>query len=352
MKSYFKKSGIILTLCILIFISSCTSAPNNTTPVGAPLRDTRTDLLGTVTSLTLYDTVEQAVFDEAFSIVSDIDKRMSVNRADSEISSINMDSDGDFVPVSTDTYELIKQAVDFSDSFGGTFDITIGAVVELWKSGETFSVLPDESDIRNKLSLINYRDISFDENGVRLNKPGMKLDLGSIAKGYACDKTVEYLKSRKVTSALLDFGGNIYAHGTKPGGSSWSIGIRNPIIGENDVVCSVNVQNTSVVTSGVYERYFEENGKMYHHLLDPKTGYPVDNGLLSVTIVDVSSTRADALSTACFVLGLENGYALIESLPESEAIFITENNTIFVTSGLAENVSLLDTNFQISPTAP
>ena len=135
--------------------------------------------------------------------------------------------------------------------------------------------------------------------------------------------------------------------GEKPDASPWKLGIRSPILGENAIVCTVTVENTSLVSSGGYERYFEECGALYHHLLDPSTGYPADSGIISMTIIDESSTRADALSTACFVLGLEKGLELLESLPGSEGLFIMRDHSVVVTSGLAEKVRILDERFHM-----
>jgi thiamine biosynthesis lipoprotein len=179
---------------------------------------------------------------------------------------------------------------------------------------------------------------------------GMKLDLGGIAKGYACDKALESLKDSGAKSALLDLGGNIYALGKKPDGSDWKVGVIVPYAGEGGVACSVSVSDRAIVTSGSYQRFFSKDGKTYHHILDPATGYPADNDLLSATIVGPSATDADGFSTACFVIGRASGVALIESVPEYEAIFITKDNKIYVTSGLAGQVQVLDERFRLEET--
>ena len=347
-----RKIILLVNIAVMMMFTSCSGPSVGAGVTKPPVQDMRMDLLGTLISVSIYDDADagssRRVFDEAFDIVADIDARMSVNNPDSEISNIGRAGGKNAVAVSEDTYELIERAIGFSELYGGVFDITVGAVMELWKTDEVFNVRPDDEEIKNRLPLINYKDVFLtDEGGVMLKKEGMKLDLGSIAKGYACDKVLEYLKSQDIAAALLDFGGNIYVYGSKPDGSQWKVGIRAPIAGENEVVCTATVSDVSVVTSGGYERYFEEGGVVYHHLLDPETGYPAKNGLLSVSIVDASSTRADALSTACFVLGLEEGYKLLESLPESEGIFITDDNNVYVTTELFDKVDLLDKRFKI-----
>ena len=335
----------VLLLNSLLVLAACAGPDISARTV--PVKETRTDLLGTVISITVYEDVDKKVFDEAFSLVSDIDARMSANRADSEIAAIGRESGKSAVPVSDDTYSLIERAKEFSERCGGAFDITVGSVMDLWKTGETFNVLPEASDIASMLPLIDYRDIILSEEGVMLADEGMQLDLGAIAKGYACDTVVDYLKAQGIKTALLDFGGNIYVFGEKADGTAWKLGIRSPIIGESGIACAVTVKDASVVSSGGYERYFEERGETYHHIIDPKTGYPADSGIVSMTIIDESSARADALSTACFVLGAEKGYALLESLPDSEGVFILEDNSIVITSGLAGKVSVIDERFHM-----
>ena len=338
--------SLLLTLiCALISLSACkkTDDTDNVTP----LKETQTDLLGTAISITIYGSTDKKLIEKAFSIVSDIDVRMSANRNDSEISKIGQESGKRAVPVSSDTYALTKRAVELSEISGGAFDVTIGPVMELWKTDEIFCVLPQTSDISECLQFVDYKNIYLAEGSVMLAVEGMKLDLGAIAKGFACDTVKEYLKQNGVETALLDFGGNICAYGKKPDGSPWKLGIRSPILGESGIVCTITVKDTSVVTSGGYERYFEKNDVIYHHLLNPETGFPADSGVISVTIINASSTTADALSTACFVLGLDKGLELLESLPDTEGIFISEDYKITVTSGLTGTVTLTDERFNI-----
>ena len=340
----------LVRLCIFVLVtamlSACSTAGvTNTKP--ELTRDIRTDFLGTAIMISAYDKISTKTFDEAFSVVADIDAKMSVNKPDSEISTINNAAGTGIVNVSDETRSLIQTATALSATSGGAFDISVGAVMELWKADGVFCVLPDEGEIEMKQALVGYQNIQIGEDGVGLGLSGMKLDLGAIAKGYACDKALEYLKSQGIQSAMLDFGGNIYAHGTKPDGTTWNVGVRAPFPDENEPICVVSVQDVSVVTSGGYERNFEENGTVYHHILDPKTGYPAQSGLLAVTIVDVSSTRADALSTACFVLGLAEGYRLLETQEGSEGIFVTADYTIVLTPGLVGRVTLQDERFAI-----
>ena len=161
------------------------------------------------------------------------------------------------------------------------------------------------------------------------------MDLGFIAKGFIADRLKESLLEKGVESALINLGGNILAVGSKPDGSPFEIGVRKPFDTQNTALTTLSLSDRSLVSSGVYERYFEKDGKRYHHLLDPFTGYPVENGLLGVTILSSSSMEGDALSTTAFVLGPEEGMALIESLPDTEAVFITEDYKLHYSSGLS-----------------
>ena len=236
------------------------NSSSQSTDSTSPIKETRANLLGTAISITIYGDTDKKVFEEAFSIVADIDTRMSANRDDSEISKIGHASGTTAVPVSADTYALIERAVEISKLCGGAFDISIAPIMERWKADEFFCILPQASEISGRLPLVDYGNIILSDGSVMLAEAGMKLDLGAIAKGYACDTVLEYLKTNGVETALLDFGGNIYTYGEKPDKSPWKLGIRSPIIGESSVVCTVTVRNTSVVTSGGYERYFEKNG--------------------------------------------------------------------------------------------
>ena len=341
-------------------LSACAKAEKEATPAASihkadnfeMAEAKRTDLLGTVITLSTYDEIAPELFEETFSLVEAIDAKMSVNSAESEISKINNNSGITPTVVSQEVHDLVSWASDFSRVSNGAFDITIGSVMQLWKLDGTFEVLPEDEEIQKNLPLVNNDEITFYNDSILLNKPGMRLDLGGIAKGYACDMSLAYMKMKGIHSALLNFGGNIYAYGTKPDGSPWHIGIQTPYIKKDTIACSIDVSNTAVVTSGGYKRYFEKDNVTYHHILDPNTGYPAESGLLSVTIIDPSSTRADALSTACFVMGLEQGYRFLDTMPESEGIFITTDNQVYFTKGLLGKVTMMDSEFTLAEFEP
>jgi thiamine biosynthesis lipoprotein len=301
-------------------------------------------LLGSVITISAYGDVTEDIFDECFDYVRNIDVSMSVGKPSSEVAALNESGEAN---VSDDVYALATQAIEYSKLSGGAFDISVGAVADLWKSGDVFDNLPDPEEIAAKLPFVGYEKITLAPSNVISLEPNARVDLGGIAKGFACDKALDILKKHGVKHALLDFGGNIYAHGHKPDGSPWRVGVRNPVIGADGYICVIEINDKTVVTSGGYERFFEKDGKRYHHILDPKTGYPIENELLSATIITERSTDADALSTACFVLGLEDGTELIENLDDCEAIFVTELNEIYVTSGLSGMITVTDESFTL-----
>lgn len=232
---------------------------------------------------------------------------------------------------------MLNLALDFSRLTDGAFDMTVAPVMDLWDfTGSAPHTLPDPDALQESLQHVDYQTVSIEDDLVTLADPDAALDLGGIAKGYIADCLGTFLKQNGIESAMLDLGGNILVIGNKPDGSDWRIGIRRPFGESSDVIAVVPASDQSIVTSGTYERFFELDGQLYHHLIDPKTGYPVQNGLLSVTILANSSAQADALSTSCFVLGLERGMELIESLDDTEALFITEDMKLHRSSGFPE----------------
>jgi thiamine biosynthesis lipoprotein len=273
----------------------------------------------------------------------------------SGVVAINRKAGFESVKVRADLIELLETALHYAELSGGAFDPTIGPLVRLWGIGTDSPRVPDEEEIAQALELVNWRDLIIDrEPGTAfLRREGMALDLGAIAKGYAGDEALRIAREDKVKRAVIDLGGNIVTLGGREQKGKttlpWRIGIQNPSMGRGSYIGIVPVNDMSVVTSGVYERHFESGGKSYHHLLSTANGYPVENGLLSATIVTRSSTAADALSTAVFTLGFERGKAVIDSIPGAEAIFVFNDRSIRITGGLAEIFKLENKEFTLLP---
>ena len=307
--------------------------------------------LNSILTLDIYDTgldnakINQEVEDR----VRELENKMSTKIATSEVSKINDNAGIDKVKVSDDTYTVIKEALKYGKISKGKFDITVGNLVDLWGIGTENEKVPSKEEIQKALATVDYNKVEIDDNNktVFLKDKGMKIDLGAIAKGYVADDIVKILEKDGVKSAIINLGGNVYVYGNK-GGKNFKIGIRNPLSPDpNDYLGIYQSQNESVVTSGVYERFFEKDGKRYHHILSTSDGYPIDNNLISTSIITKSSMDANALSTTTFALGLEEGLKLIENTKNTEAMFITADKKIYMTSGLKEKFELKNSDFTI-----
>ena len=308
--------------------------------------------LGTINEVTLYDVNKKTgekILEECGSILMDIDNKMSNTIKSSDVSKINKNAGKAYTKVSKDTYYVIKKSIEFSNISNDTFDISVGPLIDLWSIGTDNAKVPNKEEIENILPLVDYSKILLnDENlSVKLSEENMKIDLGGIAKGYAADKIYDYLKSENIKSAIINLGGNILTLGSKNNDQPFSIGIQDPTMPRGNSIGNIKVTNKSVVTSGIYERYIEKDNKIYHHMLNPHTGYPFENNLNSVTIVSDESIICDALSTTTFGLGLDNGMKLIESLDNVDAIFITKDKKIYLSSNLKDKFNLTDTSFSI-----
>ena len=236
--------------------------------------------------------------------------------------------------------ELTAAGLYYGDLSDGAFDISIAPVSSLWDFTSGEGTVPDSEAIAEALELVNYRDVTLEGNALHFAKEGMQLDLGAVAKGYIADRIKDYLLEQGVESAIIDLGGNILCVGSRPGGDLFRIGLQRPFASRSETVATVEITDKSVVSSGIYERYFEEDGVLYHHILNPETGYPYDNGLVSVTIISDESVDGDGLSTSCFALGLEKGMELINSLPDVQAVFITEDGELHFSEGFEEELTV------------
>ncbi len=286
----------------------------------------------TVIQITIYDSNDSDLIAQCFSYCEDFENLISRTKEGSDIYRINHAS-GMPVEVSDTTIELLEAGIYYGELTDGAFDITIAPLSQLWDFKNNTRV-PEANDIKTALSHVNYKNILIDDNTVTLKDPEASIDLGGIAKGYMADCLKKYLEKEGIKSALINLGGNILTIGAKPDGSAFQIGIQRPFDKKNATITSASAIDSSVVTSGSYERYFEMDGKIYHHILDTNTGYPCQNDLLGVTILSQDSMAGDALSTACFALGLKDAKKLIDSLDGVEAIFITNEFSVSYSSNL------------------
>lgn len=321
---------IFSLLLLLIFsLSACASINRNNTE-----KYTKTGFyLDTVVSVTVYSETDAAYLDECLSLCGEYEKIFSRTDPESELFRLNSKGSAELSPALS---ELLQTALRYCEISGGRFDITMGAVSDMYAFSSASPYLPPDEEISDKLEHTGYEKISMDGNRATLEDGEAIIDLGAIAKGYIADALADFLRSKGVESAIIDLGGNILCLGSKPDGSNFKIGIQYPYRDSNKVIDTISLSDMSVVTSGVYQRWFEQDGKTYHHILDPKTGRSLDNGLISVSIISAKSTDCDALSTTAFAMGLEDGMALIDSLPETWAVFITEDMQLHYSAGFEE----------------
>ncbi len=282
---------------------------------------------------------------DTFKLCTEYENTLSKTVESSDIARIN-NSGGKPVEVGGDVIEVLEKGIEYGDLSEGAFDITIGKVTELWdfrseedRDNADAGRIPSENELSRAIEHVNYRNIAIDGNKVRLKDPDMEIDLGGIAKGYIADRLTAYLEKNGVTSAIIDLGGNIVAIGGKAADitgdkqSDFSIGIKDPESESGDLLGVLKCTDKTVVTSGTYERYFKSGGKIYHHILDTDTGYPVDTDILSVTIIADKgcSVDGDGLSTSCLALGREKAMNLIQGIDSVEAVIVDTEGNIYMT---------------------
>jgi thiamine biosynthesis lipoprotein len=263
---------------------------------------------------------------------------------ESDVGRLNRSAGAGPERVSDETYEVLARAAAFSQHCPGLFDVTVGPLIDLWRGRGESREPPDGAAIRRALSLVDHvcLELSPRERTARLKKPGQSVDLGGIGKGFAADRFLEVFRRYGVTSAFTNLGGNVAALGAKPDGYPWRVGIRHPRK-DGELIGAVSVADRSVVTSGDYQRCFiGSDGKRYHHILDPVTGYPAESGLVSVTVVAESSMDADALSTVLFVAGREKGLALLKEYPGTDAVLVDGDLRVTITAGLKDSFQAAD----------
>lgn len=340
-----KKTYIAFILVIfLVLVTACKSSNQN-----QPVTET-TFLLDTLNKITAYGPNASEAINEAFDRVAEIENKMTSHSNESEVVRINKASGHESVMISPDTFYVIEKGLDYSEKTKGRFDITIGPLVQLWGIGTENERVPSKIEIIEALELVDYKELILDpdKKSVKLKRPNMAIDLGAIAKGYAADEAARILRNKGIKNAVIDLGGNIFALGKKPDGNPWRVGIQDPSDNRGKSFATVEVSDKTLVTSGPYERFFEKNGKRYHHILDPDNGYPVQNGLISTTIITSKSIDADSLSTAVFAMGLKEGMKFIENLEGVDAILVTENFDVYTSSGVHQyNFQLIDDKYRL-----
>ncbi|MBC8551388.1 MAG: FAD:protein FMN transferase [Candidatus Brocadiales bacterium] len=295
--------------------------------------------MGTVFEVTIYTAdkyIAEKTFNDVFQEINRLDYLMSNYKKESVLSELNKNASTEPAECNTELASVIEQSLQYSEITDGAFDITIGPLMKKWGFFKKEGRIPGKEELEPILESVSYKNIIIEEKAIKslskdlgtvktvfFKNPGTQIDLGGIGKGYAVDRVTSVLKQNGISSALINFAGNIYTFGTPPGKDSWVIGLQHPRESEG-LLGTFEIKDKAVSTSGDYEKFFTIEGKRYSHIIDPRTGKPVE-GIVSVTIVTDNATRADALSTGVFVLGLEKGMALIEKLPDVEGIIIYED---------------------------
>ncbi len=316
---------LLIALVLLALLAGC--APQGETPVQASFFAMNTSM-----SATVYG--DSDAVEEVKALIAALEAQLSVTDPGSAVYAINRDGSG---ALDGEAALLLDGALELCRRTEGALDLSIYPVVRAWGFTTGDYRVPGQEELAGLLALVDYTRIGWDGSTVTL-EPGMEIDLGSVGKGFAGQRAAQLLRQRGVTSALLSLGGNIQAIGSKPDGSAWKIGVRDPL-GEDSLLV-LSVRDKAVVTSGGYERYFEADGRSYWHIMDPATGRPAESGLLSVTVVAEDGLMCDGLSTALFVMGLDRAREFWAENRDFEAVFITESGTVCLTEGLQDAYTL------------
>ena len=323
-----KRFALLLPLLLLL----CACGQTQTQDQEVPTVQKTNFQMDTVVTITLYDWTDETAIDDAFKEIDRLESLLSVEKEGSDLDRLAKAAGQDWVEIAPETREVLELAKEYYTTSGGLLDVTAGPLIDLWdiNNGGHY---PSREELDAVLPLINCDDLRVEEGRAYLARPDMKANLGAIAKGYIADRVKDLLVDMGVKHAVLDLGRNILLIGGKTEDAPFRIGVQDPNGDEGALLAVLSVSDKSLVTSGVYERYFEYEGTRYHHILDPDTGFPADNGLAAVSIVSDDSANGDALSTTCLLLGKEKGLALIESLPGVEALFVDGDGTMTPSSG-------------------
>ncbi len=359
MKNNSKKfifSAVILVIIIFSGIIYYSNIFNSNDSLPFKASDSTSDtafLMDTLIEIQTYNGNEDFI-NYCFSRLEEIESKMSITDRESDIYKIN-NNPGQPVQVHQSTFYVIKTAKNIAELTGGKFDPSIGALTELWGIGSQNPRVPEEKEILEAKKNVNYKDIVLNENNYTVQiEENMSLDLGAIVKlGFSAKELRKfYNQTENIPAAFVSLGGDIVVFGEKPDGSSWHIGVQDPQLQKKrgELVFSLKFKGDKIITtSGNYERYFEENGKIYHHIFNPETGYPVRNNLKSVTLITEDPLMADAMATSLFIMGLETGIEFVkENLNNTKAVFITNDLEIMASPGLENKIELINHNFNLN----
>ncbi len=341
---------LIGCISIILICVSCTNSNNK-------YYEKSNIVMDTAVTLNAYGENSQKAVEESFKRLDEINDMASANINTSDVFKINDASGKSYVKVQPEIFKMIKTSIEYSKISNGAFDITLGPIINLWGIGTDNERLPSDEEIKGKLPLVGYDKISVNENdsSVMLQKEGMAIDLGGVAKGFAIDEVSKIYKKYNIENGLINLGSSsIYAVGKNKEKKDWAVGIKHPRNEDpNEYLGIIKLSNESLSTSGDYERCFIKDNKRYHHIIDPKTGYPVDNGVMSDTIVidgdlEDNGMLADILTTAVFTLGADKGIKLINSLDKVSCEITTSDYKVYTSDGFKDRVTKLNKDFNFA----
>ena len=348
-------------VCPMLLFTGCQNTTGTSTATEKEPISISSIKLNTAIQITIYDSQDKALLDDCLALCDKYELIFSRTNEKSELYKLNHrkdtsdkdpNADGQTTPYpvsgTADTWHiseglasLLSEGLDITRESDGAFDIAIAPLTSLWDFTAEDPKVPDDAAIQKALPLCSSDGVTIGGQDITLPSDDIQFDVGAIAKGYIADRLKDFLVKKGVNSAIINLGGNVLCIGSKPDGTPFKVGIQKPFADRNETEAVMDITGKSVVSSGIYERCFKQNGKLYHHILNPKTGYPYDNSLVSVTIISDQSVDGDALSTTCFALGLEDGLKFAEK-KGVQAVFITEDYELHYTDGFQDEINVTD----------
>lgn len=349
-------------VCPLLLFTGCQNAADTDTAAGKEPISISSIKLNTAVQITIYDSQDKSLLDDCLALCDKYELIFSRTDEESELYKLNHRISDSAVSnqttetqptpyqingttntwhISEDLAALLSEGLSITRESNGAFDIAIAPLTSLWDFTAEDPKVPDDADIQNALPLCSSDGVTINGQDIILPSDDIQFDVGAIAKGYIADRLKDFLVKKGVNSAIINLGGNVLCIGSKPDGTPFKVGIQKPFADRNETEAIMDITGKSVVSSGIYERCFKQDGKLYHHILNPKTGYPYDNGLISVTIISDQSVDGDALSTTCFALGLDEGLKFAEK-KGVQAVFITEDYELHYTDGFQDEIKVTD----------
>ena len=358
-------------VCPMLLLTGCQNNASTGTATGKEPISISSIKLNTAVQITIYDSQDKSLLDGCLDLCDKYELIFSRTNEESELYKLNHREEADtdassssssaeiadqtdtqVTPyrisstdntwhISEDLASLLSEGLTITRESNGAFDIAIAPLTSLWDFTAEDPKVPDDADIQRALPLCSSDGVTIDGQDITLPSDDIQFDVGAIAKGYIADRLKDFLVKKGVNSAIINLGGNVLCIGSKPDGTPFKVGIQKPFADRNETEAVMDITGKSVVSSGIYERCFKQDGKLYHHILNPKTGYPYDNGLISVTIISDQSVDGDALSTTCFALGLKDGLKFAEK-KGVQAVFITEDYELHYTDGFQDEIKVTD----------